>query len=80
MQCCSNSSLARRRVNMIASHALQLEKTANQSFRLTQQKVKLTTRVTTPLFLNVSENPYELLGISLCSFISTKFNDLIYFG
>ena len=29
----------------------------------TQQRVKLTTRVTSPLFLNVSENRYELLGI-----------------
>ena len=29
----------------------------------TQQRVKLTTRVTSPLFLNVSENCYELLGI-----------------
>ncbi len=30
---------------------------------LTQQRVKITTRVTSPLFLNVSENRYELLGI-----------------
>ena len=29
----------------------------------TQQRVKLTTRVTSLLFLNVSENRYELLGI-----------------
>ena len=30
---------------------------------MTQERVKLTTRVTSPLFLNVSENRYELLGI-----------------
>ena len=29
----------------------------------TQERVKLNTRVTSPLFLNVSENRYELLGI-----------------
>ena len=29
----------------------------------TQQRIKLFTRVTSPLFLNVSENRYELLGI-----------------
>lgn len=29
----------------------------------TQERVKLNTRVTSPLFLNVNENRYELLGI-----------------